>query len=108
MKQKQHPSGFKHIDAAGLNQMIADQCVVIVDIRDDASFAAGHIEGSIQLNNQSLHGFIESQEESDAIVVVCYHGHSSQPVAAFLIEQGFNDVYSLDGGYTGWAARCNT
>ena len=37
------------------------------------------------------------------IVVVCYHGVSSQGAANYLIEQGFEDVYSMDGGFTQWA-----
>ena len=94
---------FKRIDVFCLKQMLADRQVTIVDIRDDASFGAGHIDGSIQLGNHNLPEFIESYEEDDPIVVVCYHGHSSQPVAGFLVEQGFTDVYSLDGGYTDWS-----
>ena len=95
---------FKRIDVPSLKQMLVEQQVIIADIRDDASFGAGHIDGSVQLGNDTLPEFIESYEETDPIVVVCYHGHSSQPVAAFLAEQGFSDVYSLDGGYTDWAA----
>jgi len=34
--------------------------------------------------------------------VVCYHGNSSQSAAAYLISQGFSDVYSLDGGFELW------
>ena len=95
---------YKRIDVSNLKKMLAEQPVIIADIRDDASFGAEHIDGSIQLGNHNLPEFIESYEETDSIVVVCYHGHSSQPVAGFLVEQGFSDVYSLDGGYTDWAA----
>ncbi|MBL4585424.1 MAG: thiosulfate sulfurtransferase GlpE [Pseudomonadales bacterium] len=95
---------FKRIDGWGLKQMLSDQAVIIADIRDDASFSAGHIEGSVQLGNHNLSEFMNDAEETDLIVVVCYHGHSSQPVAGFLVEQGYNNVYSLDGGYTDWAA----
>jgi thiosulfate sulfurtransferase len=36
------------------------------------------------------------------VVVVCYHGNSSQSAAAYLASQGFSDVYSLDGGFELW------
>lgn len=36
------------------------------------------------------------------LVVVCYHGISSQNAAQYLHEQGFDDVYSLDGGFQAW------
>lgn len=35
-------------------------------------------------------------------MVVCYHGNSSQSAAAYLVSQGFSDVYSLDGGFELW------
>jgi thiosulfate sulfurtransferase len=35
--------------------------------------------------------------------VVCYHGHSSQGAAQFMLQQGFAEVYSMDGGFTEWA-----
>ena len=98
---------FKRIDAASLRQMLAEQPVVIADIRDDASFEAAHIEGAIQLGNHNFSEFLQSSSETDSVVVVCYHGISSQPVAGFLVEQGYSDVYSLDGGYEAWASLQN-
>jgi thiosulfate sulfurtransferase len=35
-------------------------------------------------------------------LVYCYHGHSSQSAAEHFVENGFANVYSLDGGYTAW------
>ena len=95
---------FTRIDVTSLKQMLLEQQVIIADIRDDASFEAGHIEGSIQLGNHNLPDFMQSCSEEDPIVVVCYHGISSQPVAGFLVEQGYSNVFSLDGGYVDWAA----
>ena len=42
-----------------------------------------------------------------SIIVCCYHGNSSQSAAEFLVKSGFNDVYSLDGGYEAWRIRNN-
>ncbi len=36
------------------------------------------------------------------VIVCCYHGISSQQAAQFLIHQGFEEVYSLDGGFEAW------
>lgn len=33
---------------------------------------------------------------------MCYHGISSLNTAHFLIEQGFDHVYSVQGGFEGW------
>jgi thiosulfate sulfurtransferase len=96
-------SEFKRIppeQAQGLRQ----QGAVVVDIRDLASFSAGHISGSQHLDNHSLHAFITQGDLDVPLIVACYHGNSSQSAAAYLAEQGFSDVYSLDGGFELWRA----
>lgn len=34
---------------------------------------------------------------------MCYHGISSRGAAQFLIGQGFESVYSVDGGFEAWS-----
>jgi len=88
-----------------LHQSLADKTYVVVDIRDPASFQSGHIPGSIHLTNESLPDFLREADMDAPVVVCCYHGHSSQQAAQFLISQDFTDVYSLDGGFTQWQAE---
>lgn len=93
---------FAHISVQEAEQKLAQGEIAVVDIRDDASFCAGHIKGSTQLTNGSLQGFMSSVEFETPVIVCCYHGHSSQQAAQFLIHQGFEEVYSLDGGFEAW------
>lgn len=74
----------------------------IADIRDDASFVAAHISNAIHLTNENIQDFIHDNDLDKPLIVYCYHGHSSQQAAHFLHEQGFEEVYSLIGGYTEW------
>jgi thiosulfate sulfurtransferase len=85
-------------------QALRQQGAVIVDIRDPQSFAAGHIQGSHHLDNHSLHDFIRNADLDAPLIVSCYHGNSSQGAAAYLVGQGFSQVYSLDGGFELWRA----
>ncbi len=83
-------------------QALRQQGAVVVDIRDPQSFAQGHISGSLHLDNHSLHDFIARADLDAPLIVSCYHGNSSQSAAAYLISQGFSQVYSLDGGFQLW------
>jgi thiosulfate sulfurtransferase len=96
-------SEFKRIDAAQA-QSLREQGAAVVDIRDPQSFARVHISGSQHLDNQSLPDFIRAADLDQPLLVVCYHGNSSQSAAAYLVGQGFADVYSLDGGIEAWQA----
>lgn len=79
--------------------------ILVVDIRDSQSFAAGSITNSKALDNNSVQNFIAETNKSLPVVVCCYHGNSSQSAAQFLVEQGFTEVYSLNGGFEQWKMR---
>jgi len=83
-------------------QALREQGAVIVDVRDPQAFALNHITGSKHLDNHSLHDFITNADLDQPLVVCCYHGNSSQGAAAYLVSQGFSEVYSLDGGFELW------
>ena len=74
----------------------------VVDIRDPQSFQINHITDSLRLDNDNVQQFIASADQSVPLVVCCYHGNSSQPAAVWLAEMGFQEVYSLDGGFELW------
>ena len=78
------------------------QQAVVADIRDEQSFASGHMAGAFHLTNTSLHQFTQLHDYETPVVVVCYHGNSSQGAAQYLAQQGFEQVYSMDGGFESW------
>ena len=93
---------FAHISVQQAQQKLAECGARLVDIRDEPSFAAAHIDGAVHLSNGSLQPFMAQTEFDTPVIVCCYHGVSSQQAAQFLIHQGFEEVYSMDGGFEAW------
>lgn len=93
---------FMHMQVEELAQVLHDKTHVIVDIRDATSFTNGRITDALHLTNESLADFLREADPDAPVVVCCYHGHSSQQAAQFLVSQDFTKVYSLDGGFTQW------
>lgn len=85
---------------------LIDQGAQIVDIRDEGSYAELHISSAYNLNNHNLPEYIGQADFDKPLIVCCYHGISSQSAAAYLAHQGFDEVYSLDGGFEAWRAQC--
>ncbi len=85
-------------------QALRAQGAVVVDIRDQPTYAAAHITGARHLDNVNIADFIRAADLDAPLIVACYHGNSSQSAAAYLVSQGFSDVYSLDGGFELWRA----
>jgi thiosulfate sulfurtransferase len=95
-------STYKHINSADTHALIELGKVELVDIRDAESFRQAHIEQAHLINNENVQDFIREADLDRALVVYCYHGNSSQGAAQFFSEQGFEEVYTLDGGFEAW------
>ena len=94
---------FKRINKEAAKEILAtDAKTILVDIRDSQSFEEGHDSNALHLSQENLSDFIVNTERQVPILVMCYHGNSSQSVAQYLTAQGFETVYSIDGGYEVW------
>ena len=95
-------SHYQRISPQQALELLQQEVCAIADIRDPQSFAAGHLPYAFSLDNQSLPSFMAETPNDRPVLVVCYHGHSSQQAADFLAGQGYLRVYSLDGGFEHW------
>ena len=95
-------SEFKLIDLVDAQAKLSDGNVAIADIRDPQSFAAGHVENAFLLNNTTMSEFSGVTEFDTPVLVFCYHGHSSQGAAQYLANLGYEEVYSVNGGFEMW------
>ena len=93
---------FSHIDIQQTKKMLDEGTARLVDIRDEQSFTAARIADSVHLTNGTLQRFMDETDFDMPVIVCCYHGISSQQAAQFLIHQGFEQVYSMDGGFEAW------
>ena len=93
---------FQHITVDQTKTLIANGNAAVVDIRDGLSYQRSHIAGATQLDNSNVATFLQNTPRQTPVVVYCYHGVSSQGVAQYLVEQGFEEVYSMDGGFAAW------
>ena len=83
--------------------------VLIIDIRDKESYNRGNISRSVNYDSEDIMKLVKEsttkEERNRDIVVYCYHGNSSRKVASFLSDNGFNNIYSLIGGFSAWENR---
>lgn len=93
---------FQHISVEQAAQLVEQGEAVLWDIRDPQSFAMGRPEKAQHLTNDTIVSLMDTVEFETPILVICYHGNSSQGAAQYLVNQGFETVYSVDGGYEAW------
>lgn len=75
---------------------------MLLDVRTDAEWADGRIEGSIRIPLDELISRID--EVSDKVVCICAVGGRSAQATAYLRSTG-RDAMNLEGGIRAWAAE---
>src|ERR1700693_4102678 len=82
----------------------AGEKIYLVDTREDAEWARGHIPGAIHLGKGVIERDIEKTiPDKDArIVLYCGGGFRSALAADNLKKMGDRNVVSMDAGWRGW------
>ena len=91
------------------DMMAHDDGHLIVDVRRQEEFDAGHIPGAIVIPNESI-GTEQPKELPDlnqVILVYCRTGNRSKQAAQKLSDMGYTNVYEF-GGIESWTGEVVT
>ncbi|MBI1301072.1 MAG: rhodanese-related sulfurtransferase [Alphaproteobacteria bacterium] len=93
----------KHLEPAAFKALKDDEDVVILDVRSDYEHKLGHFKNALRLDIENFRDFPEKVTELEhlkdkKILTYCTGGIKCEKASAFLLEQGFKDVYQLHGG----------
>lgn len=88
-------------------RLAAGETLILVDVREDNEWAAGHLPGAIHLSKGIIERDIERTipDRSAPIVCQCGGGFRSALVCENLQRMGYTNTLSLDGGFKGWVAK---
>ena len=80
-----------------------DDSVIVVDVRREDEYKAGHIEGAILIPNESIDTTppAELPDMDQKILVYCRSGRRSKEAAQKLADMGYSQVYEF-GGIIDW------
>ncbi|MTH48518.1 thiosulfate sulfurtransferase GlpE [Intestinirhabdus alba] len=93
---------FEAINVEEAHQRLRQGTAALVDIRDPQSYALGHAPQAFHLTNDTLGAFMRDHDFAMPVMVMCYHGNSSRGAAQYLLQQGYEAVYSIEGGFDAW------
>jgi rhodanese-related sulfurtransferase len=74
---------------------------LLVDVREESEFAAGHAKGAIHLSKGVIERDIETKipDRNATLVLYCGGGFRSALAGDALQKMGYANVISLDGGW---------
>ena len=93
-----------HVNAKQAGKLVEEKKVVILDVRTQAEFEAGHITGAtnIDFRGPDFEKRIGELDKSKSYLVHCAAGGRSTQALPVLKKQEVKSVYHLDGGFSAW------
>ena len=76
--------------------------VKVLDVRQPAEWAAGHIEGATFITGAELPRRLDMVPKDTPVAVVCGSGYRSSVAASLLASTGRSDVSNVVGGMSAW------
>ncbi|MFP5348752.1 MAG: MBL fold metallo-hydrolase [Gammaproteobacteria bacterium] len=84
------------------DQLGRDRNLRVLDVRQPAEWAAGHIEGAIHISGGELPARINEVPRDRPLATVCGSGYRSSVAASLLQRHGHRQVINVLGGMSGW------
>jgi len=93
----------KHLEPAAFKQLKDQEDVVILDVRSKYEHDLGHFKNALTVDIDNFREFPERVKElahlkNKKVLTYCTGGIKCEKASAYLLEQGFEDVYQLHGG----------
>ncbi len=85
-----------------LEQRLEENTTVILDVRETEEYAQGHIPGSVLIPLGQLDNRCDELNKDQEIFVICKSGGRSNQACLILQENGFEEVFNVLPGMSGW------
>jgi sulfur-carrier protein adenylyltransferase/sulfurtransferase len=98
------PAGVRRLTAAALNELLQrGERPLLVDVREDAEFAAGHLQGALHIPLGELPQRLAEIAQEAEPVFICRSGGRSMAACQMALRADIRSPANLEGGMTAWA-----
>lgn len=98
---------FQTITVAAVKPLLTAPETLLLDCRKVKDYQSGHIDNALHAHDALVESLLRRGDKSRPLVIYCYHGHSSEHLAELFAGFGFEQVYSMAGGYESWQQAGN-
>lgn len=94
----------KYVDAEQFNQLTDDPNTIVIDMRNHYEFEVGHFENAIEVPSDTFREQLPmavdmmSTSKEKNIIMYCTGGIRCEKASAYMLHQGFQNVFHLEGG----------
>lgn len=99
----------KFVTAESFNQMTEEPGTVVIDMRNHYEYEVGHFENAIEIPSDTFRQQLPmavdmmKDKKDHPIIMYCTGGIRCEKASAFLLHNGFRNVFHLEGGIIRYA-----
>jgi len=92
------------LPSVAVTEVEAMSDALLLDVRENEEWEAGHIEGARHIPMNELANVIDTFDQHQRVIVICRSGNRSGKVTAWLRQQGFG-AFNMVGGMQAWETQ---
>ncbi len=103
----------KYVNASEFNSLTNDPKTIVVDMRNHYEFEVGHFENAIEIPSDTFREQLPiavdilQNEKDKNIIMYCTGGIRCEKASAYMLHNGFKNVFHLEGGIIEYANTVN-
>ncbi|MEO6721668.1 MAG: rhodanese-related sulfurtransferase [Ferruginibacter sp.] len=101
----------KYVDAIKMNELLQDENTIVIDMRNHYEYEVGHFVKAIEIPSdtfrQQLPMAVEMMQphKDKNIIMYCTGGIRCEKASAYMLHNGFENVFHLEGGIINYAGQ---
>ncbi len=101
----------KYVDAQSMNDLLKDPNTIVVDMRNHYEYEVGHFEKAIEIPSDTFRDQLPmavdmlKEQKDKNIIMYCTGGIRCEKASAFMLHNGFKNVFHLEGGIINYARQ---
>lgn len=101
----------RYVNAVQMNQLLQDQDTIVIDMRNHYEYEVGHFVNARELPSDTFReqlpmavDMMKGNEEKN-IIMYCTGGIRCEKASAYMLHNGFKNVFHLEGGIIHYARQ---
>ncbi len=101
----------RYADAIKMNNLLNDRDTIVVDMRNHYEYEVGHFEKAIEVPSDTFREQLPmavdmlKENKDKNIIMYCTGGIRCEKASAYMLHNGFNNVFHLEGGIINYAQQ---
>ena len=101
----------KYVNAVQMNSLLQDQETIVIDMRNHYEYEVGHFDKAIEIPSDTFREQLPMAAEmmkdnkDKNIIMYCTGGIRCEKASAYMLHQGFKNVFHLEGGIINYANK---